>query len=111
MADEHLALGVDRQRLALFGAVVDSIDQVDCLDGKVVAGFGFEQHLERLGQVAVAAGRDESDFRLLVGAHLDGVADGVAVGRPLAVGEGNVVRTRPLDLEGDSGGRAVELGG
>ena len=36
---------------------------------------------------------------------------GVAVCRALAIDEGDVVRTCSLNLEGDAGGRAVELGG
>ena len=111
MADEYLALGIDGQSSALFGAVVDSIDQGDFLDGKVVAGLGLEQHLEGLGQVAVAAGISDGDHWLLVFAHLDGVADGVAVCRALAIDEVDVVRTRALDLQGDAGSRAIELGG
>ena len=119
MADEYLALGLrpelsrraDGQSSALFGAVVDSIDQGDFLDGKVVAGLGLEQYLEGLGQVAIAAGIDDGDHWLLVFAHLDGVADGIAICRSLAIDEGDVVRTRALDLEGDAGSRTVEPGG
>ena len=41
---------------ALYCAIVDAMDEDDLLDREIVTGFGFEQHLLRLGQIDVAAG-------------------------------------------------------
>ena len=87
------------------------MDEDDLLDREIVTGFGFEQHLLRLGQIDVAAGIDEGDLGRQICADLDGVADRVAVSHALGVGEGEVVVAGAADSERDAGAGAVEGGG